>query len=316
MHSRLVALIERGYSVDDVVNLSSFTDEELNWAVEMAFEHISRNCTPVKDKNAIYIGGQPGCGKTVLSIGLKNKIGNAIEIGIDNYRMYHPRYLEMEKCIRKHWVNRKESVNDTPGNDIADFTHVFAGAMTDKLIEKCSLLGYNLIIEWGMREPNGPLSTMSDLKNLNYNNLVMFVSTNKDLSYHACELRSEVMKDSPRIIRKVPKSFHDHCVDTLPDSINKIYLDGYKDKVVDYLVLVSRSGKVLWDDKSKKMPGDVYRECVNTYDIENVVKNDPNISKENSKKELSLILEDNNTDKAYIYSVIIPNLEHKPKFKR
>mgnify|MGYP003318895747 CR=1 FL=1 len=42
----------------------------------------------------------------------------------------------MEKCIRKHWKNRKESINDTPGNDIADFTHWFAGDMTDRLIKK------------------------------------------------------------------------------------------------------------------------------------------------------------------------------------
>ena len=37
MHSRLLALIERGYSMDDVVNLSTFTDAELNAAVDMAF---------------------------------------------------------------------------------------------------------------------------------------------------------------------------------------------------------------------------------------------------------------------------------------
>lgn len=320
MHSRLMSLIERGYSVDDVVNLSSFTDDELNYAVEMAFEHISRNCSPVDDKKAIYIGGQPGCGKTVLSIGLKNKIGNAVEIGIDNYRMYHPRYLEMEKCIRSHWIGRKESDNDTPGNDIADFTHTFAGAITDRLIEKCSSLGYNLIIEWGMREPTGPLKTMNDLKIKEYNNLVMFVATHKDLSYNACKLRSDVMKDSPRIIRKVPKSFHDHCVDTLPDSINKIYTDGYKSDIVDHLVLVSRDGKIIWDDKSKKMPGDIYKEYINMSDLKKGVKNDPNISMENNEKELSIILDDDNNDLAdettYIYSVVMPNLDQGMKIKR
>ena len=153
MHSRLLSLIERGYSIDEVVNLSTYTDDELNMAVEFAFEHISKNCVPVDDKIAIFVGGQPGCGKTILSMELKNRINNIVEIGIDNYRMYHPKYLEMEKCIRNHWKDKKENINDTPGNDIADFTHVFAGAMTDKLIEKCSTLGYNLILEWGMREP-------------------------------------------------------------------------------------------------------------------------------------------------------------------
>ena len=31
-----------------------------------------------------------------------DKIKNAVEIGIDNYRMYHPRYLEIEECITEH----------------------------------------------------------------------------------------------------------------------------------------------------------------------------------------------------------------------
>lgn len=310
MHSRLVSLIERGYSVDDVVNLSTYTETELNEAVDMAFKHIVRNCTPVEDKTAIFVGGQPGCGKTVLSMELKNKIGNAVEIGIDNYRMYHPRYLEMEKCIRKHWENKNENINDTPGNDIADFTHVFAGAMTDKLMEKCSKLGYNLILEWGMREPTGPLKSMEDFKNIGYNNLVLFVSTYKDLSYHACELRADVMKDSLRIIRKVPKSFHDHCVETLPDSVNYIYKVGFEKDIIDYMMLITRDGKMIWDNKSNELPGDIYSNYLNNYNYLNVMDNDPKLALNTGKNELSLLLNRDGSinGEEYIYTVVMPNL--------
>lgn len=286
MNSRLLALIERGYSKDDVIKLSSFTDEELNYACDIAFEHISRDCMPEDNKFVIYIGGQPGCGKTVLSMDLKNKIGNIVEIGIDNYRMYHPRYLEIEKCIRQHWKNRKENINDTPGNDIADFTHFFAGAMTDRLIEKASKLGYNMLLEWGMREPTGPLNTMENLDTIGYDNLVLFVSTHKDISYEACELRYDVMKDSPHIVRKVPKSFHDYCVATLPDSIDKIYSEGYKNETIDYMALITRDGNLVWDDKSNEMPGKVFNDYLNHYKhIQE--KNDPTVSFNNSKKEIS-----------------------------
>lgn len=315
MHSRLLSLIERGYSVDDVVSLSSFTDKELDYAVDMAFEYLTRNCFPVDDKSAIFIGGQPGSGKTVLSIKLKEKMKNVVEIGIDNYRMYHPRYLEMEKCIKAHWFNRKQEVNDTPGNDIADFTHVFAGIMTDKLIERCSTLGYNLVIEWGMREPDGPLKTMENLKNKKYNNLVLFVATYKELSFHACELRADVMGNSQHIIRKVPKSFHDFCVETLPDSVNKIYYDGYHRNIVDQLLLVARDGSVLWDDRNNKMPGEIYRECINNYNSVFDMMNDPNISIKNNKEELSLILTDENKNINNIYSIIIPNLDKDLKIR-
>lgn len=286
MNSRLLALIERGYSKEEVLKLSSFTDEELNYACDVAFEHISRNCTPAQDKYVIYIGGQPGCGKTVLSMDLKNKIKNIIEIGIDNYRMYHPNYLEIEKCIRNHWKNRIENINDTPGNDIADFTHFFAGVMTDRLIERASILGYNILLEWGMREPTGPLNTMNDLNEKGYDNFVLFVSTHKDISYEACELRYNVMKNSPHIIRKVPKSFHDHCVDTLPSSIDKIHVEGYKIGLIDYMALVTRNGNLLWDDKSLENPGIAFSNYVNK---SNYLKeeNDPIISLNNSKKEIS-----------------------------
>ena len=273
MNSRLEALINRGYSRDVVENIAVFTEQELAYASECAFKHISRNCTPVNNPNAIFIGGQPGCGKTIMSMNLKNEIRNAIEIGIDNYRMYHPRYLEIEKVIRNFWKDKKETVNDTPGNDIADFTHFFAGAMTDKLIEMGKDKSYNLLLEWGMREPKGPLNTMKQLKENGYTNIVLFVSTHKDLSYQACNLRSEVMKNSKHIIRRVPQSFHDLCINTLPESINEIYENGYKKNLINYMALVTRNNKIIWDIKHSKLPGEVYKNVLNN---DNYIKNQDN----------------------------------------
>lgn len=144
----LEALISRGYSREDVIKLSSYTDEDFNCLVDIAFDRISEDVVPVKNPVALFIGGQPGCGKSCLSMKIKKEYSNVVEIGIDNYRMYHPNYLKMEKLIKEHWKNRKETINDTPGNDIADFTHLFAGAMTDAMIEKTSkkMLLINFII--------------------------------------------------------------------------------------------------------------------------------------------------------------------------
>ncbi len=265
MNSRLQSLIDRGYSYEDVITLSSYTEDDLNYAVMAAFKHLTQGCEKVSEPKTIYIGGQPGSGKTVLSMELKNSMKNYVEIGIDNYRMYHPNYLKIEECIRKYWKGKKESINGSPGNDIADFTHMFAGAVTDKLIELCSLVdengyAFNILMEWGMREPYGPLQTMSDLKIKGYDNIVLFLATPGYLSYDACNLRSDVMKNSKRIIRKVPKYFHDLCVNTLPKSVDKIYELGFKDSVIDYMAIVSRDGRVLWDNNSKEMPGQVYEE--------------------------------------------------------
>ena len=283
MNSRLESLINKGYPRELVFKLASFADEELEYASKCAFEHISRNCNPVDNPTAIFVGGQPGCGKTVMSMDLKNQMENVIEIGIDNYRMYHPKYLEIEKTIREFWKDKKESINDTPGNDIANFTHYFAGVMTDKLIEMGKKQKYNMILDWGMREPDSPLKCMKDLKEKKYNNLVFFVNTNKELSYEACNMRYDIMKESNRIIRKVPKDFHDFCVETLPDSINKIYKIGVGNKLIDYMAIVKRNNKVIWDLNSKEMPGEIFKLGMNEV---NSVKNNSVVAENINNKEM------------------------------
>ena len=299
MNSRLQALIDRGYPKEDVLWFSSFTDEELNAAAKAAFKHISRNCTSVSNPEALFVGGQPGCGKSSMSLNIKNRKKNIIEIGIDNYRMYHPKYLEMEEYIKKHWEGKEETINDSPGNDIADMTHVFAGAMTDKLIDLAKKRKFNMLLEWGMREPEAPLKTMKQLKENGYHNIVMFVVTNKDLSYAACNLRSDILTNSPHIIRKVPKSFHDLCIETLPDSINAIYEAGKINNCYDYLAVVDRKGHQLWKENMPIKPGQVFKEYLDKVDLKDV--NDASLASIINDQEMYNIL--NNEQKITITSI-------------
>ena len=272
LNSRLQALIDRGYTKEDVLRLSSCTIDEFNEAAHTIFSRITANVTKNKQPFCLFIGGQPGSGKTCLSMEIKELMNNAIEIGIDNYRTYHPHYLEMEKLIKEHWVNRKETVNDSPGNDIADFTHLFSGAMTDKLIEEAARKdefgnSYNILLEWGMREPTGPLKTMADLKTKDYQNIVVFVCTHKDTSLLACEVRANIMGNDNHIIRKVPQSFHNLCIEQLPESINKIYEYGISNKIIDDFKLCLRSGKIIWDNTCQGLPGNIFNSYLNNFEL-------------------------------------------------
>jgi len=118
------------------------------------------------------------------------------------------------------------------------------------------------------------------------------------------------MKDSLRIIRKVPKSFHDHCVETLPDSVDYIYNVGFEKDIIDYMMLITRDGKMLWDNKVNSMPGDMYRNYLNDYKHLNSVVNDPKLALNTGNNELSLLLNKDGSinGEEYIYSVIMPNL--------
>lgn len=289
LSGRLEALISRGYPREDVIRLSSYTKEEFDLAATVAFNRITKGCDPVDNPICIYVGGQPGCGKSCLSLNIKNSTKNIVEIGIDNYRTYHPHYLEIEEYIKNHWKDKKETENDTPGNDIADFTHQFAGAMMDELVDKACKKengkSYNLVLEWGMREPTGPLKSMEDLKSKGYYNSVVFVCVNKEISLEACNIRSNIMKDKNHIIRKVPPVFHKLCVDTLPDSINKIFQDGTSKKILDTMSLCLRDGKVIWDKSSKDMPGEIFKKYLNISELTENYRNSNILASINNNKE-------------------------------
>lgn len=280
--SREKDLVMRGYDIEDVIALSEYTDEEAKEAAKQIFERITRNCTSVENPICYYLGGQPGCGKTTISMMLKEQIenNNAIEIGIDNYRTYHPHYLEMERIIKKHWEGRSETPNDSPGNDIADFTHAFAGYVTDLLIELATSkeLGnsYNILMEWGMRTPEGPLKCMKDLKQKGYKNIVNFIAVHEDISREACKIRADIMNKQEHIVRRVPDSFHSLSVSTLPDSADTIYQVGVLlDKSVDELFISTRDGKQVWSKENDSLPSKIYYNILHNKDLSKNMHNDP-----------------------------------------
>jgi len=265
LSSREVALVNRGYDVDDVIRLSYFTESQAQIIANNIFNRITKNCERVKYPVCYFLGGQPGCGKSTASMQLKAKYGNGgiVDVGIDNYRTYHPNYLEIEKCIKKYWEGKQPDDNSSPGNDIADFTHAFAGRISDiladKLIAKVDGKSYNIVMEWGMRTPTEPIKRMKEFKSLGYRNYVDFIAVHEDISYEACKLRADIMNDHNHIVRRVPKSFHDLAVSTLPESSSIIYEETMvKDNAVEDFLITSRVGDILWNNKMSDSPKDTY----------------------------------------------------------
>lgn len=276
LSSREQALVDRGYSESEVRRLASFDERLLEPISDNIIFRITRNCKRVDNPTCVFLGGQPGCGKTSASMNLKAtsfKENGIVELGIDNYRTYHPNYLEIEEKIKDHWKDRVATENDSPGNDIADFTHNFAGIMTDILTDKISKdvdgKRYNIVFEWGMRTPDGPIETMRDLKQKGYQNLVDFIAVHKDISLEACKIRADVMNNQNHIVRRVPNYFHELCINTLPDSCNEIYKRGaVEDNIVDDFIITTRDGNTVWQKNDNNIkPGTIYQEYLQNPDL-------------------------------------------------
>ena len=132
-----------------------------------------------------------------------------------------------------------------------------------------------------MRTSEGPLKTMKNLKELGYKNIVNFVVVHKDISLEACKLRADIMNDGNHIIRRVPNSFHELCVNTLPDSCNEIFKCGYLDEhIIDNFVITTRDSNIVWNSNNyKKLPGEVLNEYLNNYLLSINFTNDVELAK-------------------------------------
>lgn len=255
-------LIKRGYPQETVESLTYFDMAYAERIAANLSEELSKDCTTSENPCAIYIGGQPGSGKTTALRTIKKEWENnnvICIIGLDNYRIYHPNYKLMEQEINKMWNGRTENIDESKGNDIADFTSNFAGVVTDMIINNLSDKKYNIAIEWGMRSPLMPLESMESLKEKGYINKVKFIIVDKETSKEACKIRDDILNNSEIILRRIPNYFHDDAISSLPYSAEQIFIEGVLNKkIIDEFTLVDRDNNILWDRNTDKKLTDTY----------------------------------------------------------
>ncbi len=260
------SLIERGYDSNLIINLESYTEDDINNIALKIFKEISSACTPINNPKCIFVGGQPGSGKSTRINEITNYFNNEIiVINMDLYREYHPHYQWIIDNINNHWKDREITEDDSPGNDLADFTHKFAGKVSDKLVDLASETinkeSYNMVIEWGMRRPEAPLDAIEKLHNKGYYTEIIFIAVKKDKSLKDCNYRDLNNED---LVRCVSKSFHELCIKELPISAKTIYEEGTKKGIVDSFKLIDRNNNILWDNKSNEDLYEVYYNYLNS----------------------------------------------------
>lgn len=260
------ALIRRGYGTNEVLRFSRVESGSIDEAVKKIFAELTEGVELSENPVCVYIGAQPGCGKSTFIRHIKASKPGAhyVALAMDDYRSFHPMYNELEDIICSHWVERTETPDDSPGSDIADFTQYFAGTVVDMLEEMVSVEGkYNILYEWAMRSAAAPLASMHRLKSRGYRISVRYIAVNAEVSLEACRQRSVIMNSKGRVFRAIPDSFHALSVERIPQTCNEIYTIAYMErKDIDSFFLTDRSGKILWRAGDSDLPGELLSEIM------------------------------------------------------
>ena len=264
--SREQALLGRGYSETQILTLGRTDDSVVReTARRLAADFPTGNTSPGMPK-CIFLGGQPGSGKSVHSRRITAQAESRyVEIGLDLYRTWHPHYGDIERVIADHWIDRTETENDTPGNDIADFTHLFAGQVTDAVIALAQQRRLDMILEWGLRTWEEPLRMMQDIYSMGYRISICFIAADRQTSLAACQFRADVMDAAGHIMRRVSNEFHELALSTLAESCRRLYDEAViANAWCDDFRIVDRAGNILWRCGDTGHPAEVYAVCLNT----------------------------------------------------
>ena len=211
-------------------DITSFTDKQLNKKIDKLFTKLTLKKQPTQKPHAILCGGQPGSGKTTIhDIQFENN-PNLIIINGDEYRQHHPNFRK----IVKHY-----------GDDSALYTHAFASAVTERLVEKLSSEKYSLLIEGTLRTVDAPLKTNELLKSKGYSTELHVMAVSKTVSWQGTIDRFNMLKQTNRPSRRVPKERHDETADSIPENLSKLYELG----VFDRIILLTRDKDCIYDSK-------------------------------------------------------------------
>ncbi|MDR1371120.1 MAG: zeta toxin family protein [Dysgonamonadaceae bacterium] len=109
------------------------------------------SCKTDNNPTAVILGGQPACGKSNLTIRIKqeNPSKSFLTINGDLYREYHP---------GGNWMKKNDTEN------YSTKTQNFSNIFTEKLIEEAIRNKFNVIVEGTMRKMNVPINTARNFK--------------------------------------------------------------------------------------------------------------------------------------------------------
>jgi UDP-N-acetylglucosamine kinase len=189
--------------------------EELRWNLLSAYRP-----TLESPPQAFLLGGQSGAGKTTLHKIIHRRLdGNGISINGDDYRKFHPRFLELQRIY---------------GDEAVNYTAPWAGRMTEALIDSLSRIGYNLVIESTLRTAEVPLKTAELLRQRGYGVSLALMAVKPKISLVSCRIRYEEMRVAGTTPRATDPAHHNKIIDQIVSNLGVLEASGMFDEIALY----------------------------------------------------------------------------------
>ena len=189
--------------------------EELRWNLLNAYRPTLESAP-----QAFLLGGQSGAGKTTLHKIIHRRLdGNGISINGDDYRKFHPRFLELQRIY---------------GDEAVNYTAPWAGRMTEALIDSLSRIGYNLVIEGTLRTAEVPLKTAELLRQRSYGVSLALMAVKPEISLVSCQIRYEEIRVAGTTPRATDPAHHNKIIDQIVSNLGVLEASGMFDEIALY----------------------------------------------------------------------------------
>lgn len=190
---------------------------------------------PMKKPLAVFLGGQPGCGKStaVRQCAAVFDTGEGfVHVDVDRNRELHPAYLPL--------VTNPVTERLAPSAVQRD-----CSAWADRLLAAGIENNRNLLVEGTLRAPAQVRVAADSVRAAGYESEARIIVAHEKTSEVALLHRFEHEKDGQGYGREIPFDYHSLAASGVVDSVASIE----DEKLFDSLVLVDRRGKTIYENR-------------------------------------------------------------------
>lgn len=207
--------------------MKNYTDEEFKEKLDLIIANYKSSYVSQEKPRAVFLGGQPGAGKSALE-NMINIKGDFASISGDDFRKYHPHFDEFNKLY---------------GQSSSEYTQEWAGKMVEALIKEAKKEKWNVIIEGTLRTASLPIRDGKAFKEAGYSVELCVVAVKPEKSRLGTLQRYEEMLEKGRVPRMTPKAHHDLVVNNIANNLNDIY----NEKIFENIRIYDRKNNLLYN---------------------------------------------------------------------